>query len=948
MRYYVFSLASNSEQLQKKAKIKLRDYDYESPVAAMNLYMYRNLKTGIQFFAYREEEKAIRCVFAYNEKVCSVKDAYELIVCLLNDAFGFERVFTEPVEITIQEFYNCGMEAKRRGLASRFSQMTDQWLLDVFYYYSEKGSIGFMLDEYMIPLKKPEKHKIFDRGFKQELENIENHAADLNGIRGNAVHYFISARSGKAAREMVEALAYSLMKAGRVGGRRIDVIHDIEPDIYQKANYLEHILANNSGGIAVIDLSVRFGRNASQYAMAGEYIETLFRQYRNQCLFIFTYDMNEPGFSYLVLPKIRKFAVTISLREGSGDRKAGVRYLTSLIKNSDLSQYSGQANEFMKQIRGDRFSQTEIIEAFEKFEAWCINRNVLGAYDVDMSEDYMLERDENGASAYEELQRLIGLKTVKRQLDELLAANAVWRERKRRSGKVHDSGTMHMVFGGNPGTAKTTVARLFAGVGKEKGLLKSGVFVERGGMDLNGFPETVRGAFTEARGGVLFIDEAYTLCSPIAIATLLQEMEAHRDDVIVILAGYNDAMKAFLRRNEGLSSRIPNWIDFPDYSVEELTEIFRYTVGLLGFSATEEAVAEARYIFEKARTTEDFGNGRFVRSLVERSVRRQSMRLFESKKDVTKIRKEALFLLTKEDVLGSEDVGTAAEREPGSARRELEAMIGLESTKKIIRKAVAHYKMNKLCMDKGINRGKASMHMVFTGNPGTAKTTVARLFAQILRDDKVLPTGKFIEVGRADLVGAFVGSTAIIVKSKFREAKGGVLFIDEAYSLCDYNKNSFGDEAINTIVQEMENNREDTVVIFAGYPAPMEEFLARNPGLESRLAFRVGFEDYSADELLRITELMASRKGIKLTAAAMEKLGSIYENARKDPGFGNGRFVRKLLEEAEMNLAERLFELGERELTEELISTVEEQDIPDIGPQKAEEERSAERRIGFR
>ena len=157
------------------------------------------------------------------------------------------------------------------------------------------------------------------------------------------------------------------------------------------------------------------------------------------------------------------------------------------------------------------------------------------------------------------------------------------------------------------------------------------------------------------------------------------------------------------------------------------------------------------------------------------------------------------------------------------------------------------------------------MHMVFTGSPGTAKTTVARLFAEILKDEKVLPVGQFVETGRADLVGAFVGHTAIQVTSKFHEAKGGVLFIDEAYSLCDDNRKSFGDEAIDTIVKEMENNREDTIVIFAGYTEPMQEFLDRNPGMRSRIAFHVDFDDYTVEELCDIAKLKLSQKNMTIT-----------------------------------------------------------------------------------
>ncbi len=242
----------------------------------------------------------------------------------------------------------------------------------------------------------------------------------------------------------------------------------------------------------------------------------------------------------------------------------------------------------------------------------------------------------------------------------------------------------------------------------------------------------------------------------------------------------------------------------------------------------------------------------------------------------------------------------------GNAYEKLQKMIGLKSAKEVIDDAINYAKAQKLLSARGLKTGKPSMHMVFTGNPGTAKTTVARLFAEIMRDNKVLSSGHMIEVGRGDLVGRYVGWTAQTVQKKFREAKGGVLFIDEAYSLVDSNEGSYGDEAINTIVQEMENNRSDVIVIFAGYPDETETFLERNPGLRSRIAFHVNFEDYTPDELIDITELMAREKELKLDTGVTEKLLGIYKNAAKNTDFGNGRFVRNLIEKASMRQASRL------------------------------------------
>ena len=278
----------------------------------------------------------------------------------------------------------------------------------------------------------------------------------------------------------------------------------------------------------------------------------------------------------------------------------------------------------------------------------------------------------------------------------------------------------------------------------------------------------------------------------------------------------------------------------------------------------------------------------------------------------------------------------------GCAYDDLHEMIGLTEAKSVIGKALSYYKMQRIYKDKGIPQDRCAMHMVFTGNPGTAKTTVARLFARIMKENGLLSRGHLVEVGRSDLVGKYVGWTAQIVKDKFKQATGGVLFIDEAYSLID-EKNLFGAEAINTIVQEMENRREDLVVIFAGYPNEMEKFLAQNPGLRSRIAFHVPFADYSTDELCGIARLIGKSKGITLTNGAIEKLKEAFDAAKNQPDFGNGRYVRNVIEQSKMNQAERILSIDPDDVTEAMLTTIEAEDIslPEVV------ERKEKRRIGF-
>lgn len=285
---------------------------------------------------------------------------------------------------------------------------------------------------------------------------------------------------------------------------------------------------------------------------------------------------------------------------------------------------------------------------------------------------------------------------------------------------------------------------------------------------------------------------------------------------------------------------------------------------------------------------------------------------------------------------------TLKSRPKGSAYDELMELIGLRSAKQVIQKALNYYKMQKLYEEKGVKRDNPAMHMIFSGNPGTAKTTVARLFARIMRENGLLSSGHLVEVGRGDLVGRYVGWTAKTVQAKFKQASGGVLFIDEAYSLVDGHSGSFGDEAINTIVQEMENHRADVVVIFAGYPDKMEQFLAKNPGLRSRVAFHVPFEDYNSEELCQIADMISKKNGMNIEKDALDKLSKAFDVAKTKSDFGNGRYVRNVFEQAKMNQASRLLQKDFESITADEITTITADDI--VIPESKKFEKI---RIGF-
>lgn len=274
-----------------------------------------------------------------------------------------------------------------------------------------------------------------------------------------------------------------------------------------------------------------------------------------------------------------------------------------------------------------------------------------------------------------------------------------------------------------------------------------------------------------------------------------------------------------------------------------------------------------------------------------------------------------------------ESVKIAKKKVEAKPYQKLHEMIGLNDIKNVIDQVVAYEKLQLTRKEVGIDEVKSARHMLFYGEPGTAKTTVARLMGQILKEENVLDVGHVVECGRQDLVGKYVGWTARIVEEKFQEARGGILFIDEAYSLTE-GDNIFGPEAVNTIVQLMENYRDEVIVVLAGYPERMERFIQANEGLRSRIAFQLNFPNYNSEELVDIMDLMLKERHLVMSDDAKEKCKEVFKHVMSVPNFGNGRFVRNYIEQIELKQAMRLTKEN-KEIDREQISRIELVDIPD-------------------
>lgn len=348
MRYYNFALNAGAEQIKEKTTIHLREYAYENTIAAVNSYMYKNLKNDVSFFAYREEGNAILAVFSYDERKGGLSEAFAHITGVLSDVFSVNRIKAEPCEITMYQALDFLLEARRRDLlnvSSRFIEVSNLWIYN--YLNNEPKSFHFDFKERVVLEKSSCKKVIYDQAFLNELSNIEEHE-NTAACRGNMVHYVISSRSAEAAGDMTETLIQSLIKAKRISSRRMEMISEIEPDVYRAQNHISKIIEGNYGGAVVFDLTEKFGCDPVDYTLTSIYRENLLKEYRNKCLFVFTYNMDNPGFSYQLLPQLKKYVIPVMLREGRGDRRAAIKYMKALIEDSEYAEYAGQAREFMK------------------------------------------------------------------------------------------------------------------------------------------------------------------------------------------------------------------------------------------------------------------------------------------------------------------------------------------------------------------------------------------------------------------------------------------------------------------------------------------------------------------------------------------------------------------------------------------------------------------------
>jgi SpoVK/Ycf46/Vps4 family AAA+-type ATPase len=526
----------------------------------------------------------------------------------------------------------------------------------------------------------------------------------------------------------------------------------------------------------------------------------------------------------------------------------------------------------------------------------------------------------DGRTAWERLDSLIGLDGVKQHIRRV-AARATRAGKRRAAGlQAGEAPALHMVFTGNPGTGKTTVARLVGEIYRDIGALRRGHLISVEEADLVGqvvgeTPVKTNAVVDRAMEGVLFVDEAYRLTSADrggfgqqAVDSLVTRIDNERDRLAAIFAGYREPMDRFLDSNPGLRRRLPHVIEFPDYSSSELLAILLAMLRSRGYAWEPALEEQLRQVVEALHRTrnETFGNAGEMRNLAEAIEAHHAER-------------------AERDGLPLDEPLRAVDLPPDRRTllrppvpqidgllAELDALVGLDEVKELVRRQADLLRLEQLRREHGLPVQARTLHMVFAGNPGTGKTTVARLMGRILNAVGKLARGHVHEVKREHLVAGYVGQTALKTAEAVEEALDGILFVDEAYTLARGDGRDFGQEAIDTIVAGMENNRDRLVVIVAGYPVEMRDFVESNPGLASRFTEHLSFPDYTRDELTEILRRMARQANYTLGPAVEARAAAFLGAAMaRDPtSFGNARAVRNLFEDMESALAARLSRAG--------------------------------------
>ena len=701
------------------------------------------------------------------------------------------------------------------------------------------------------------------------------------------------------------------------------------------------------GGVLFIDEAYALNQSTGGYGMdAVNTLLTLLENRKGEFVCVMAGYTKEMGEFVRMNPGIpSRCNVTIEFPDYTA-RELETLFRNMLLRNNERTEFTldAKAEEMLPKVfdkmylkRSDTFGNAR--EVRNLFDLAVKRQRLRNATD-----DVLTYADIVGEDATEEISvddimkefdSFVGMQSVKDAVRRIAKEIAVQKQLIEMGEAAEGLTKYNFILTGNPGTGKSTVARIFGKVFKALGVTSTDRVTEKVPKDIigqfvNESDKKMDAAINEAMGGVLFLDEAYDL-EPMdaagkstssegkkAVQLLMTRMENEAGKFVVICAGYPKEMATFMNSNPGLKRRFSHTIHIEDYTADELLEIYERAAKAkkYNFSLADDAVRmKALNMFRNMIAMKDdkFGNAGEAMKKVAETKTNINNRLMSIPPD--QWTPEVLHTALAEDIPYEEPAKVSIE----DCLAELNALIGLGGVKDALTK-LAHTINNEIESAKQENRRPEIPlgHYLFLGNPGTGKTTVARLMGKILYSMGALPTPNVVEVGKSNLVGRYVGDTEAITSHVIDTAMGGILFIDEAYQLAS---DQFGRNALEVLVARLENDRGKFVCIAAGYTYEMESFISENSGFESRFPQRnrITFEDYNPDELFQIFMIYANKGGYMLDPMAENavrgKLTMLYNNRGRS--FGNGRDARNLFDEVKSNLAARLAEEGGTHTPEE-------------------------------
>ena len=476
-------------------------------------------------------------------------------------------------------------------------------------------------------------------------------------------------------------------------------------------------------------------------------------------------------------------------------------------------------------------------------------------------------------------------------------------------------------FEGESGVGKTMAANILTYILWRKGLISSekprtvyslSAFMKNYALQhSDSYSETIKHNVENKGFYVLLIENLHQV-EESDLIDFLDNLSELKKQYLVIVCGTKKEFEKFDKNIKSFKSKFPRTIKFDEYTTSEMIEILKSIVKENNYEIDKSSFGIITKQFEKAKKVPNFGNILFVKNYAESLMNISLNRVFDN--DINIANNCKAYTITDEDITHVDMMallGNEYEKIDSyeNSLDELDRLIGLLPVKNYIKSYLAKSKIDEMKREKGFIKDDGyNMHLCFTGNPGTAKTTIARQLARILYINGVISKPDIVECGISDLQGEYLGQTSPKVIEKFEEAKGGILFIDEAYAL--NNDDTYSKQAIDTIVAQMENHRDEVIVIFAGYRGPMEEFIKSNPGLKGRVSRFLDFSDYNLDELMQIFDKMLADSNYVLEDESniKEYVRKCIEEKMSKEDFANGREVRLIIENAIINQSMRLYD----------------------------------------